>query len=175
MVKTNKIHYYIDLDGVLADHDLQSRAFDVKIAKDEGSDSGIAYDISEYPEKFFRTMPPMMDVHLFQDWLKGIDNTRVHILTAVPKRRTTATSVFDEKRDWVKEHFPFIRSSNINICFREHKRLFATLHPHSILIDDNKNNINEWRGAGGIGILHKNAISSIKKAMEIHDALQFVI
>ena len=42
MVKTNKIHYYIDLDGVLADHDLQSRAFDVKIAKDEGSDIFIA-------------------------------------------------------------------------------------------------------------------------------------
>ena len=171
MVKTNKIHYYIDLDGVLADHDLQSRAFDVKIAKDANSDSGIAYDISDYPDKFFRTMPPMMDMHLFQDYLKGIDRDRVHILTAVPKRRTSATSVFDEKREWVKEHFPFIKSSNINIVFREHKALFAKIHPHSILIDDNKNNINEWRAAGGIAIWHKDALSSIKKAMAVHEVL----
>ena len=171
MVKTNKIHYYVDMDGVLCDHDLQTRAFDVKIEKDPSSDSGIAYDVSEYPEKFFRTMPPMMDLHLFQDYLKGIENDRVHILTAVPKRRTTATSVFDEKRDWVKEHLPFIRSTNIHIVFREHKRLFATLHPHSILIDDNKNNINEWRHAGGIAIHHTDALSSIKKAMKVHDAI----
>ena len=171
MVKTNKIHYYVDLDGVLADHDLQSKAFDVKIAKDPNSDSGIQYDISDYPDGFFRTMTPMSDMHLFQDYLKGIDKDRVHILTAVPKRRTSASSVFDEKRDWVKEYFPFIKSSNIHIVFREHKQLFAKLHQHSILIDDIKNNINEWRAAGGIAIWHHGALSSIKKAMDIHEVL----
>ena len=171
MVKTNKIHYYVDLDGVLADHDLQSKAFDVKIAKDPNSDSGIQYDISDYPDGFFRTMTPMSDMHLFQDYLKGIDKDRVHILTAVPKRRTSASSVFDEKRDWIKEYFPLIKSSNIHIVFREHKALFAKIHPHSILIDDNKNNINEWRASGGIGILHQNALKSIKRAMAVHEAI----
>ena len=155
MVKTNKIHYFVDMDGVLCDHDLQSRAFDVKIEKDPTSDSGIEYDISDYPEKFFRTMPPMMDLHLFQDYLKFIERDRVHILTAVPKRRTTATSVFDEKRDWI----------------REHKQFFAKEYPHAILIDDNKNNINEWRANGGIGILHQNALKSIKRAMAVHEAI----
>ena len=171
MVKTNKIHYFIDMDGVLCDHDLQSRAFDVKIEKDANSDSGIAYDISDYPEKFFRTMPPMTDLHLFQDYLKGIDRDRVHILTAVPKRRTSALSVFDEKKEWIKEYFPFIKSSNIHIVFREHKQFFAKEHAHAILIDDNKNNINEWKASGGIAIWHKSALSSIKKAMDIHEVL----
>ena len=175
MVKTNKIHYYVDLDGVLANHDLQTDNYGAKIHKNPNSDAGIDYDVSEYKDGFFESMPPMPDMHLFQDYLKGIDNTRVHILSAVPKRRTSALSVFDEKKEWVKEHFDFIRSSNIHIVFREHKQLFATLHPHSILIDDNKNNINEWRAAGGIGILHVNALTSIKKAMAIHSALWDVI
>ena len=32
MVKTNKIHYYIDLDGVLANHDKQAQEYRVKMA-----------------------------------------------------------------------------------------------------------------------------------------------
>ena len=171
MTKSNKIHYYVDLDGVLANHDGQTDNYGVKIHKDPNSDAGINYDVSEYKNGFFRTMAPMPDMHLFQDYLKGIDKDRVHILSAVPKRRTSALSVFDEKREWVKEYFPFMKSANIHIVFREHKQLFAQIHPHSILIDDNKNNINEWRAAGGIGIHHTNALSSIRKAMAVHEAL----
>ena len=175
MVKTNKIHYYIDLDGVLANHDGQAVTYQVKVPNTPDNDAGTKYDIRDYKNGFFRTMAPMPDAHLFQDYLKGIDKDRVHILSAVPKRRTSALSVFDEKKEWVKEHFPFIRSMNIHIVFREHKALFATLHPHSILIDDNKSNINEWRASGGIGILHTDAVSSIKKAMAVHSALWDII
>ena len=171
MVKSNKIHYYIDMDGVLADHDRQAREFQVKIDNTPENDPGTKYDISDYGDAFFGTMPPMPDIHLFQDYLKGIDSDRVHILSAVPKRRTSALSVFDEKKDWIKQYFPYIRSLNIHIVFREHKALFPSLHPHSILIDDNKNNINEWKRAGGIGILHTDALSSIKKSMAVHTAL----
>jgi len=175
MVKTNKIHYFIDLDGVLADHDRQAKEYGVKIEKDSSSDTGIAYDISDYPDGFFRTMSKMPDFGMFEDYLRGIEQSRVHILTAVPKRRTSALSVYDEKVSWVRKYLDFIPSRNIHICFREHKQLFATLHPHSILIDDNRNNINEWIRAGGIGIQHLSAQLSIKNAMAIHDALQFHI
>jgi len=171
MVKRNKLHYYIDMDGVLADHDRQAREFNVKIANTPENDPGTKYDISDYGDGFFGTMPPMPDIHLFQDYLKGIDSDRVHILSAVPKRRASALSVFDEKKEWVKQYLPFIRTMNIHIVFREHKALFAQYHAHSILIDDNKNNINEWRAAGGIGILHIDALQSIKKAMAVHEVL----
>ena len=171
MVKTNKIHYYIDCDGVLCDHDKQSTEYGVKIDKSPNSDAGIEYDVFEYKDGFFESMPPMPDLHLFQDWLKWIERDRVHILTAVPKRRTSALSVYDEKVCWVKEYLPFIPSRNIHIVFREQKQLYAKIHPHSILIDDNKNNINEWRRAGGIGILHQNALKSIKRAMAVHEAI----
>lgn len=175
MVKQNKIHYYIDMDGVLCDHDTQAQKYGVKKEKDENSDTGIAYEISDYPDGFFRTMPRMADFGMFEDYLRGIDKERVHILTAVPKRRCSALSPFDEKRDWIRDNLPFIRSANLHICFREHKQLFATLHPHSILIDDNRNNINEWIRAGGIGVQHLSAQLSIKNAMRIHDSLQFHI
>ena len=72
MVKTNKIHYYIDLDGVLANHDGQAQEYKVKMALQPNHDSGINYDISDYKDGFFRTMKPMPDVHLFQDYLKRI-------------------------------------------------------------------------------------------------------
>tara|TARA_B100000085_G_scaffold272944_1_gene287931 strand:+ start:164 stop:691 length:528 start_codon:yes stop_codon:yes gene_type:complete len=171
MVKTNKIHYFLDMDGVLCDHNKQADEYGVKIPKNTNSDAGIEYDISEYKDGFFESMAPMPDLHLFQDWLKWIERDRVHILTAVPKRRTSALSVFDEKKEWIKEYFDFIPSRNIHIVFREHKQFFAKEYPHAILIDDNKNNINEWRASGGIGILHQNALKSIKRAMAIHEAI----
>ena len=175
MVKTNKIHYYVDMDGVLCNHDLQAQNYRVKMALQPNHDSGINYDISDYQNGFFRTMPPMDDLHLFQDHLQGIDNKRVHILTAVPKRRTSALSVFDEKKEWIEEYLPFIRSHNIHIVFREHKQFFVENQPHGILIDDNHKNVFDWRARGGIGILHKSAMTSIKQSQAVHDALQFLI
>lgn len=175
MVKTNKIHYYIDLDGVLANHDGQAITYQVKIPNTEDNDAGTKYDIRDYKNGFFRTMAPMPDMHLFQDYLKGIDKDRVHILSAVPKRRTSALSVFDEKKEWIEEYLPFIRSHNIHIVFREHKQFFVENQPHGILIDDNHKNVFDWRARGGIGILHKSAMQSIKQSMAVHDALQFLI
>ena len=175
MTKTNPIHVFVDLDGVLADHDKQAQYYGVKTEKDANSDSGIQYDITDYPDAFFRTMPKMHDFDFLARFIYEQDKDHVHILTAVPKRRTSALSVFDEKRDWVREHLPHIKTRNINIVFREHKQFFAKEHAHAILIDDNMNNINEWRHAGGIGIHHVAASSSVMQAEAVINSLKGLI
>ena len=38
---------------------------------------------------------------------------------------------------------------------------------HSILIDDMQKNIDQWKAAGGIGILHTNAKDTIKKLKDL--------
>jgi hypothetical protein len=47
------------------------------------------------------------------------------------------------------------------------KYLFAKRYPNSILIDDTKKKIVEWRNNGGIGILHTDTKSTIEKFKEI--------
>ena len=39
--------------------------------------------------------------------------------------------------------------------------------PNKILIDDREDNIAAWKAAGGIGILHTDAFSTIAKLKEI--------
>ena len=167
MTKTNPIHVFIDMDGVLCDHDKQAQSFGVKTENTPNNDPGTKYDISDYSDGFFRTMPKMPDFDILEQFIYDQDRDNVHILTAVPKRRTSALSVFDEKRDWIREHLPHIKTRNIHIVFREHKRFFAKEYPHTILIDDNSNNINEWKHAGGIGILHTDSSSSVVQAKSV--------
>ena len=47
---------------------------------------------------------------------------------------------------------------------RSLKREYATTNGQpNVLIDDHIKNIKEWQAAGGIGILHQGAISTIQK------------
>ena len=39
--------------------------------------------------------------------------------------------------------------------------------PNHILIDDKKSNIDEWRAAGGIGILHTSAADTIQQLKKL--------
>jgi hypothetical protein len=45
------------------------------------------------------------------------------------------------------------------------KQEFAS--PNSILIDDREKNIEQWRNAGGIGVLHTDAASTIKQLKDL--------
>ena len=49
---------------------------------------------------------------------------------------------------WVKDHIP-----GTPLIFRQAKKKSEFAGPNKILIDDREDNINEWREAGGIGIL----------------------
>ena len=47
------------------------------------------------------------------------------------------------------------------------KYMFSKRYPNSILIDDTKKKISDWRDSGGIGILHTDTKSTIEKFEKI--------
>jgi hypothetical protein len=65
------------------------------------------------------------------------------------------------KKMWVKR----LGSPKVHFRSKEKKREFA--NPNSILIDDLKSNIKEWNASGGVGILHRNANSTIAQLKEL--------
>ena len=50
-------------------------------------------------------------------------------------------------------------------CDPENKKNYA--NANSILIDDMQKNIDQWRAAGGIGILHTSAASTIEQLKKL--------
>ena len=59
---------------------------------------------------------------------------------------------------WVKEN---LGSVELVICSAKEKQDYAK--KNTILIDDSKENIDQWNTRGGLGILHKSAMGTIKK------------
>ncbi len=65
------------------------------------------------------------------------------------------------KHDWVKRELP-----GVHLILRSAKNKKEFAAKNHILIDDRVDNIMDWVGAGGIGILHKNAKDTIE---QLHD------
>ena len=68
-----------------------------------------------------------------------------------------------DKASWVQKNLG-ISDSDVHLVKRIMKKKFATTNGQpNILIDDHAKNIKEWQRAGGIGILHTTASSTIQK------------
>ena len=66
------------------------------------------------------------------------------------------------KRIWRKRNLP---STKLILAQAIKKQNYAA--PNHILIDDRESNIDQWIKAGGIGILHTDTASTIKKLKEL--------
>lgn len=71
------------------------------------------------------------------------------------------------KHDWVKRELP-----GVHLILRSAKNKKEFASPTSILIDDREDNINDWIGAGGIGILHKSTKDTIRQLKDLNDEIQ---
>lgn len=67
------------------------------------------------------------------------------------------------KRLWVKRELP---GSHLILRSAGKKQEFAT--PNTILIDDRPSNIEQWKDAGGITILHTSAKDTIKQLKQLN-------
>lgn len=84
--------------------------------------------------------------------------SQLRILSARPRPTGYLVSVAQDKRDWVKR----VLAPDLQVITVDHgaaKAQFAA--PGDILIDDLERNIRAWEAAGGIGILHHNAASTL--------------
>ncbi len=97
------------------------------------------------------------DAKQLWDYIKSYNP---EILTATG---TSAKSVADQKSRWVKKH---LGNNVVHIVERaEEKQKFAG--KNHLLIDDKKRAIDPWVAAGGVGILHTSADSTITQLKKL--------
>jgi hypothetical protein len=101
-----------------------------------------------------------------QDLLKYVRSTKlpVEILSSSGGEKNHG-EVTVQKINWLKKH-GINYKANI-VSGRKKKKEYAT--PHTILIDDTEDVIDDFNRAGGVGILHKDSgktIETLKKLLE---------
>jgi len=147
------------MDGVLTDFDesfkkasdgIAPRDYEKKFGKDKFWElidgSGVGYWVG---------MPYMPDGEQYWNYIKDYD---VELLSSPSRSNTSRLG----KRLWVRNNMPGVK---LTLAQAYLKKNYAA--PNHILIDDRKSNIDEWRAAGGIGILHTSAAGTIQQLKKL--------
>lgn len=153
---------YLDLDGVIADFDkrftelagMGPREYEDSFGREKFWDF---IDI-KHKIKFFSKMDWMPEGKKLYNFIKQFD----HKLLSAPSKND-ASKV--GKRIWAKENTP---ETQLILSPAHNKKNYAD--KSNILIDDRESNIQQWREAGGIGILFKSTdqvIDELKKIMNL--------
>lgn len=162
-----QVKVFVDLDGVLADF---GKAVQEKILTgfvDGMGDNNKAIDrqmwkgISAYQKRggqFWLELDPMPDANHLWSYVQQFNP---EILTAAGIPHYNATP---QKHQWVAKHIGTHVKVNVVEKSRE-KAQFA--QPGFILIDDKAKSIDPWIAAGGIGILHTSAATTIARMEEL--------
>ena len=152
-----KYKIYVDMDGVLVDFDGGYEKLTGMTTR-EADKKGPEFfwkPISKAGAKWWITLNWMPDGKQLWDYVKKYNPE----LLSAPSREEASKM---GKRIWVKRELP---GAKLILRSADKKQEFAS--PTSILIDDREKNIEQWEAAGGIGILHTDAASTIKKLKEL--------
>ena len=168
MLREEETEYkiYLDMDGVVADFDkrftdlagMGPREFEEEYGKNAFWDF---IDEGDNKLVFWIGIPPMSDAKQLVDFVSNYD---YEMLTAPSLKKQSVMG----KGLWMKNQtnkglFPF--KPKVNYKSAKNKKDFAA--PNHILIDDREDNINSWIAAGGIGILHTSASSTINQLKKL--------
>jgi phosphoglycolate phosphatase-like HAD superfamily hydrolase len=147
---------YIDMDGVIVD-------FEKGYVQKFGVTPQSTRENKNFANRFeifiddgeFSKLDPMPDANLLFTFLNSL---------SVPKEILSSTAaphwhnrVATQKQMWLLKHN--IQYKANLVPGKDLKHRYAT--PNSIIIDDTKSVIDDWNKAGGIGILHTDAVSTI--------------
>ena len=149
------------MDGVLVDfNDGYFKLTGHKLDGTYRTDERFWDPINEAGYDFWINLKWMSDGHKL--W-SHIEKYEPELLSA-PSRQPDSRVA---KHDWVKRELP-----GVHLILRSAKNKKEFASPTSILIDDREDNINDWIGAGGIGILHKSAKDTIQQLKDLNDEIQ---
>lgn len=172
------MHLFLDMDGVLMDYESHTDKwlsprwagrvyhhlpFDQWTPEEVTNDR--RYKDAMADLYFWRTMRPMADAGILWSFCRTM---RPRILTATPHGATYAARCANDKLATIHQHFdPTFPVEDFHAVLRSEKALFAADGPHCVLVDDMLPNCLEWAKAGGTPILHRDAISTIRKLEEL--------
>lgn len=147
---------YCDLDGVLADFNQafkdRTGKFPVEVSRAE------LWSQIESMSNYWLTLKMTFDSNILLNYLSVYP---YQILTGLPVLGYEKAE--KQKRAWVKQHIGV--DIPVICCLSRDKSRYCK--PGDVLIDDYKPNICQWENAGGIGILHTNAMDTILKLSQI--------
>ena len=144
----------VDMDGVVADFDKfvldrMGRTFDH--AAGPGSDKEM-WDFLSGIDNIYYQLEPTVYAEELLDAVMAVPAKHKQMLTAIPRRTTIPTAEID-KINFMADKLP---NHPLPVVIGPYSRdkWKHIQHFGDVLIDDRKDNIEEWRKAGGIGILH---------------------
>lgn len=151
---------YCDLDGVLVDFNKGisqlTGGLDFETYVKSRGYAALWKLVNSHGSIWWSTLPWTSDGKQLWNFIR---NNNVIILTAGSVRNTGDIAV-KGKKEWVHKNL----GGNVPVIVSDSSK---DKHKYSqknhILIDDLETNINEWRSAGGIGILHKNTNDTINQ------------
>jgi hypothetical protein len=159
IIEEPKYKIFSDMDGVLTDFDesfkkasdgIAPRDYEKKFGKDKFWElidgGGVGYWVG---------MPYMPDGETYWNYIKDYD---VELLSSPSRSNTSRLG----KRLWVRNNMPGVK---LTLAQAYLKKNYAA--PNHILIDDRESNIDQWRAAGGIGILHTSASDTIRQLKKL--------
>jgi hypothetical protein len=153
---TPQLTCFCDCDGVLADFNGHVQTL-FGTDPDRMPETALWQAIDSVPD-FYLTIPLKADARQLWNAIKPFHPI---ILTGCPAHNYDESA--RQKVIWIKRHFGDVE---VITCLSRNKPLSMNA-PGDILIDDRSGNIKKWIKAGGIGILHTNAASTIAKFQDI--------
>ena len=151
---------YVDMDGVLCDFILQAKR---ATGQDwTGLRDGQDWESIRKTKNFWANMPWTRDGKQLWSYLS---KHKPHILSAYS---VEDPNCIPGKMRWLRKEVGYTQKSMINTVRRRDKKNFAmkgsdTIKKPAILIDDYPKNVQQFKSAGGIGILHTNTLSTINQ------------
>lgn len=107
--------------------------------------------------KEFAVLEPMSDMESLKDYLnEKWKHVPIEILSSTANEKYYDT-ISHQKSVWLKKND--IDWKENYVPGKSHKFTYA--EPGYVLIDDDKQNIEDWNKAGGTGILHRDALTTI--------------
>ena len=157
---------YIDLDGVLVN--MEKGALEALLVKYPKIKSWL--EVSQ--EDRWKVINKTKDFWKNLEWMpnsrrlwKMVSQYPSHVLSAYSMRDDNSKR---DKLVWVNKNLRELPRNRINIVRRKDKQKFALSKGNpNVLIDDHPKNIDEWKKAGGIGILHKNVGTTIRQLKKL--------
>jgi hypothetical protein len=146
---------YCDMDGVLVDFEKGYKELTGKETSYSTSPEEFWEPITRAGAAFWIKLQWMPDGKQLWEYIKQYNPD---LLSAPSREESSKIGKFT----WVKRN---IQGTKLILRSAERKQEFAT--PNSILIDDRADNIQRWKDAGGIGILHTSAADTIQQLKDL--------
>ncbi len=164
-----KIRVYIDMDGVLADFDRGVREICHMEPQSQNGKRSLKADDMMWEairgtDHFYDRLNLIPGAKEMFDKILEKYGDQCEILTGIPREERGIVTAAQDKINWT--HRMLSESVKVNTVCRKHKLQYCT-GPESVLIDDRKKTILEWRELGGTGILHVNPEKTLKELKQL--------